>query len=80
MKTKKVVNQKLGNFGNFGNTIPSFLISEFSIDRYITALKQRDTLLNSCKDTTSLKSFKVNFKRWIPENCPADYLKHIFNV
>ena len=40
MKTEKVVNQKLGNFGNFGNTIPSFLVSEFSIDRYITALKQ----------------------------------------
>ena len=28
-----------------------------------------DTLPNSCKDATSLHSFKVNLKRWIPENC-----------
>ena len=40
MKTRKVANQKLGNFGNPGNTVLSFLIPEFSIDRYITALKQ----------------------------------------
>ena len=30
-----------------------------------------DTLPNNCKDATSLKSFKVNLKRWIPENCPC---------
>ena len=28
-----------------------------------------NTLTNNCKDAISLKSFKVNFKRWIPENC-----------
>ena len=37
-----------------------------------------DTLPNSCKDATSLKSFKVNLKRWI--SVPADYVRHIFNV
>ena len=29
-----------------------------------------NTLPNSCKDATSLKSFKVNLKWWIPESCP----------
>ena len=28
-----------------------------------------DTLPNNCEDAISLKSFKVNLKRWIPENC-----------
>ena len=28
-----------------------------------------DTLPSSCKDATSLRSFKVNLKRWIPKNC-----------
>ena len=28
-----------------------------------------DTLPNSCKDATPLNSFKVDLKRWIPENC-----------
>ena len=40
--------------------------------------KISNTLPNSCKDATSLKSFKVNLKRWITG--PADYVKHIFNV
>ena len=30
-----------------------------------------DTLPNNYKDAASLKSFKVNLKRWIPENCPC---------
>ena len=30
-----------------------------------------NTLLYNSKDATSLKSFKVNLKRWIPENCPC---------
>ena len=34
-----------------------------------------DTLPNSCKDATSLKSFKVNLKRRIPENCPCRLCK-----
>ena len=34
-----------------------------------------DTLPNSCKDATSLHSFKVNLKRWIPENCPCRVCK-----
>ena len=38
-----------------------------------------DTLPNSCKDATSLKSFKENLKRWIPENCPCRLSKLIFN-
>ena len=36
-KSKKVANRKLGkvrNLGNLGKTIPSFLISEFSILPY----------------------------------------------
>ena len=28
-----------------------------------------DILPNNCEDAVSLKSFKVNLKRWIPENC-----------
>ena len=32
-------------------------------------------LPNTCKDATSLKSFKVNLKRWIPENCPCRLCK-----
>ena len=39
-----------------------------------------DSLPYSCKETTSSKSFKVNLKRWIPENCPCRLCKHIFNV
>ena len=34
-----------------------------------------DTLPNSCKDAASLKSFKVNLKRRIPENCPCRLCK-----
>ena len=34
-----------------------------------------DALPNNCKDATSLKSFKVNLKRWIPENCPCRLCK-----
>ena len=34
-----------------------------------------DTLPHSCKDATSLKSSKVNLKRWIPENCPCRLCK-----
>ena len=30
-ENEKVANRKLGNLGNLGNIIPSFLISEFSI-------------------------------------------------
>ena len=41
-----------------------------------------NTFPNICKDATSLKSFKVNLKRWIPltKTVPVDYVKHIFNV
>ena len=34
-----------------------------------------ETLPNSCKDATPLKRFKVNLKRWIPENCPCGLCK-----
>ena len=34
-----------------------------------------DTLANSCKDSTSLKSLKVNLKRSVPENCPCRLCK-----
>ena len=34
-----------------------------------------DALTNSCKDATSLKSFKENLKRLIPENCPCRLCK-----
>ena len=37
-----------------------------------------DTLPTNCNDAISLKSLKVNRKRWIPET--ADYVKHIFNI
>ena len=30
-----------------------------------------ETLPNSCKDANSLKSFKMNLKRWIPDNYPC---------
>ena len=47
---------------------------------YFLGLKIWDTLPNSCNDATSLKSFKVNLKRWIPENCPCrlckTYIEH----
>ena len=33
-----------------------------------TGPKIWDTSPNSCKDATPLKIFKVNLKRWIPEN------------
>ena len=33
------------------------------------------TLPNSCKDATSLKSFKMNLKSWISENCPCRLCK-----
>ena len=52
-----------------------FLIKQFNIRSvyYCTETtsfsgpKIWDTLINSCRDATSLKSFKVNLKRWIPE-------------
>ena len=34
-----------------------------------------NTLPNSCKGATLLKSFKVNFRRWIPKNCPCELCK-----
>ena len=34
LKNEKVANRKLGNLGNLGNIIPSFLISKFSILPY----------------------------------------------
>ena len=38
-----------------------------------------DTLPTNCNDVISLKSFKVNLKRWIPENCRLckTYIQHI---
>ena len=30
-----------------------------------------DILPNTCKDATSWKSFIINLKRWIPDNCPC---------
>ena len=33
LKNEKVANRKLGNLGNLGNIIPSFLISKFSISK-----------------------------------------------
>ena len=40
-----------------------------------------DTLPNSCKDTTSLKGFKVHLKKGgFLKTVPADYVKHRFNV
>ena len=37
-----------------------------------------DTLPNSFKEAASLKSFKENLKRWIPENCPCRSCKTYF--
>ena len=34
-----------------------------------------NTLRNSCKGATLLKSFKVNLKGWIPKNCPCELCK-----
>ena len=34
LRNEKMTNRKLGNLGNLGNIIPSFLISEFSILPY----------------------------------------------
>ena len=61
----------------------NFLINGVTLDRYITALKQLSLLTqkygtplpSSSKDATPLKSFKVNLKRSIPENCPCRLCK-----
>ena len=37
-----------------------------------------DILPNSCTDAISLKSFKVNFRMWIPENRPCKLCKTYF--
>ena len=43
--------------------------------------KKWNTLPNSCKNATPLKSFKMDLKRWIPENCPCrlckTYIQHV---
>ena len=48
---------------------------------YFIGPKIWNTLPNNCKDATSLKSFKVSLKRWIPENCPwrlcKTYIQHV---
>ena len=39
-----------------------------------------ETLPNSCKDATSIKSFKENLTRWISENCPLQIMQNLFST
>ena len=59
-ENEKVANRKLGNLGNLGNIIPSFLISKFSILPY--SQNRKLGITNLGKKIPSFPSFRPGRK------------------